>query len=332
MTAGSICEQLVQQSPGCAWALNRNHAFELVYGDAAACFCRAPGELRGAHFADVFAAEERETWDGRIERVFSGSTVSASTRPAGCGFRISITLFPVRTEDGAVFYAGGVARHPTERDLAIRLLRTQEQDRTRLSKLLHDRVGQYLSAAGLQLDLLRMDLGETPFPISQRTGEIQAMLETVMELVREINHELSPGFAERVGLRAALDRLAGRLRSEFTGTVRVLSDATARLPAETAAALYRIAQEAAWNAVRHSGCSAIEILLKSVRSGFALEVRDNGRGFDAPAGVFRSRGLGLLVMEQCAEQAGIGLEIESAPGKGTVVRARSGPREGRNNG
>ena len=93
-------------------------------------------------------------------------------------------------------------------------------------------------------------------------------------------------------------------------------------PAEAGAALYRIAREAVANAARHSGCSAIEILLQSFGSGPGLEVRDNGKGFDVTDAAFRERGAGLVVMEYCAARAGIDLRIVSSPVNGTVVQAR----------
>jgi signal transduction histidine kinase len=166
-----------------------------------------------------------------------------------------------------------------------------------------------------------MDLAESALPIPPRVGEIQAILETVIEVVRDVNRELNPAIAERIGLRAALDRLAGRLRANFQGNVQVSADAAARPAPEVAAALYRIAQEAAGHAARRVGCSAIEILLKSLRSGIALEVRDNGPGFGAADRAVRGAELELLVMQYFADRAGIELQIESAPDKGTVVRA-----------
>jgi signal transduction histidine kinase len=327
MTASRICELLLQQSPGCTWLLNRSGEFQTVYGNAARVFGRGAAELTGLHFPDLFPAPVRPCWMQRIGRVFAGETLSSGARFGAAAATYSITLFPVRGPEGGIVFAAGMAQELADRDLLLSLWRARENDRARVAQLLHDHVGQLLSAAGLQLDLLRMDLAEGAFPISQRTAEIQGMLETVMKLVRELSQELNPAVAERIGLRAALDRLAGRLRSEFQGTVRVLADPAAQPSAAAAAALYRIAQEAGLNAVRHSGCSAVEILLKSFRSGAGLEIRDNGSGFDPAGGALPQRGLGLLAMEQCAEQAGIDLQIVSSPGKGTVVTAFCRPAE-----
>jgi signal transduction histidine kinase len=320
LPAAALCEMLLRQSPGCAWLLKRDGAFQAVYGDATRVFGRAAAELESLQFADLFAPPARPSWIGRLERVFTGETLGAAGR-FGEGAAFSIAMFPIHSPDGEIAFAGGMAHEMPEGSLVLRALDALESDRARLPQLLHDRVGQSLSAAGLQLDLLRMDLAESAVPIPQRIGEIQAMLETVMGLVRDVNRELNPALAERVGLRSALDRLAGHLRADFKGNVRVFADATAHPAPEAAAALYRIAQEAAGLAARRAGCSAIEILLKSLRSGTALEIRDNGPGFNAADRAFGGGGLELLVMQHFADRAGFELEIDSAPDKGTVVRA-----------
>jgi len=326
LPAAALCEILLRQSPGCAWLLKRDGAFQAVYGDAPRVFGRAAAELETLNFTDLIEPPARPSWTGRLERLFSGETFGAAGRFGGRG-AFSITMFPIRPPDGEIAFAGGMARETPEGELVLRALEALENDRARLPQLLHDRVGQSLSAAGLQLDLLRMDLAASAFPIPQRIGEIQAMLDTVMGLVRDVYRELNPAVAERAGLRAALDRLAGRLRTDFKGNVRVFADATAQPAPEAAAALYRIAQEAAGLAARGAGCSAIEILLKSLRSGLALEIRDNGPGFDVADGPFRGAGLEFLVMQHFADRAGIELQIDGAPDKGTVVRALCRERE-----
>jgi two-component system NarL family sensor kinase len=229
-------------------------------------------------------------------------------------------VFPVRSAAGEIVFAGGMAHEIPEAALLLRALDGLETDRARLSGLLHDRIGQGLSAAGLQLDLLRMDLADGGVPVPQRIGEIQAMLESVMGLVRDVNRELNPAVAERVGLRGALDRLAGELRREFKGNVRVFADATAQPPPEVAAALYRIAQEASGHAARRTGCSAIEILLKSLRSGVALEIRDNAPRLGNANSVYGVGGIDLLVIQHLADRAGTELQIETTQEKGTVIR------------
>jgi signal transduction histidine kinase len=182
-------------------------------------------------------------------------------------------------------------------------------------------VGQNLTAMGLQLDLVRMDLESLAPATVSRVTDIQKLLEGMMQEVREYSYELNPSTVERAGLRDALDRLAANMRGSFSGSVRVNVDPSLKLDPKIATAMYQIAQEAVENAAKHSACSVVEIAVKSTKAGPVLEVRDNGRGFD-PADVLGGRrGLGILSMEHYAAQAGLDFSIRSNRETGSVVRA-----------
>jgi two-component system NarL family sensor kinase len=203
-------------------------------------------------------------------------------------------------------------------------LGAQEFERQMVAKFLHDKVGQNLTAVGLQLDLVRMDMECLSPDTASRVSDIQKLLEVMMQEVREYSYELNRAAVERAGLRSALDRLTTRVRGRFSGAVRVNVDPSLKLDPKVASSLYQIAQEAVENAVQHSACSVIEIAVKSTKAGLSLEVRDNGRGFD-PADVLGGRrGLGILSMEHYAAQAGLDFSIRSNRETGSVVHA-AGP-------
>jgi signal transduction histidine kinase len=166
-----------------------------------------------------------------------------------------------------------------------------------------------------------MDLDGSPGAAREHIEEIQTLLESVMEQVRNFSYELNPSTVERVGLRSALDRLGARIREHFHGSLRIDMDSSIALPPNAASALYRIAEEAVENAAHHSGCSWIEIAVKSGDRGAWMEVRDNGRGFDPADLQEMGRGLGLLSMEHHANEAGLRLSISSSRQSGTIVRA-----------
>ena len=102
-------------------------------------------------------------------------------------------------------------------------------------------------------------------------------------------------------------------------------DSTVHIPPPQSKAIYQIVQEALENSIAHSECSLVELLLKSTRNGPVAEIRDNGKGFDA-ADLKSQKGLGLLVMEHCAREAGLKLTVQSeSPGGTTVVIAYENP-------
>ena len=325
--AKRLCEMLLEQAPACTWMLRRDLTFERVFGISAPLFGKPPEALAGHPLLDSVPHERRTAWQERIERVFRGESIILRERFASGLF--SMVHFPMRVPDGDIRYAAGTALevtaiHAAEQELrytAINVLKAQETERARLSRFLHDEVGQCLSAAGLQLDLLRMDLECTVPNIRTRTAEVQQVLEGVMQRVREFVTELNPALVERAGLHSALDHLVGRRRRTFPGTLRLLADSSLRLETPVAGALYKITEEAVDNAIRHAGCTLVEVLLKSTRQGPALEVRDNGAGFDPVELNGARRGLGLLLMEHCAAEAGIDLAVASMRGRGTTVTA-----------
>ncbi len=220
-------------------------AFAQIYGDPAPLFARSAVELLGRLPGDLLGPDEASAWRGRFARAFSGETMLLrERRAAGTWY---VTVFPLRI-DGEIRFAGGSAREITPwsaaeqelRHAVLGALKSQEFERTMVSKFLHDSVGQNLTALGLQLDLVRMDLASVSPETCLRIGEIQKLLEEMMESVREYSYELNPSTVERAGLRPALDRMAGRIRARFSGTLRVNVDPSLKLDPKLATAQYQI--------------------------------------------------------------------------------------------
>jgi|GEM_PF-630873 two-component system NarL family sensor kinase len=209
----------------------------------------------------------------------------------------------------------------TAADKLLKLLQEEEEVRNRTSRVLHDEVSQVLSAVGLQLDVLRMDFAESHPEVAERTAEIQQLLEKAIDEVRDLSRDLDPSMVERAGLNSALNRLVGRVRETAGVSVRLLMDPAARVTGEAADALYRIAEQALDNSIRHACGAPVEILLRPSRLGVVLEIRDEGDGFDVDQARSTSPGLGLILMEYQALRAGLDLSVTSAPGKGTIVKA-----------
>jgi signal transduction histidine kinase len=191
----------------------------------------------------------------------------------------------------------------------------------RVSRILHDDVGQVLTGVGLLLDVLKLDLKKEIPEITDRINEIQKMLDQAVQQVRALSYDLNPSIVERAGLQLALDRLIGRYRDQFTGSLRYLYDCSMRVPTPVGNAWYKIAELALENALKHAEATRIEVHVRRARNRLALEVRDNGKGFSLLDAKINPRGLGLLLIEHHAASAPIAMEVKSAPGKGTTVRS-----------
>jgi signal transduction histidine kinase len=202
------------------------------------------------------------------------------------------------------------------RALSRRLLEVQEEERARLARDLHDDIGQALTALKIQVESLRLVLGEA----SQRTrvDECVDTIQSTLERVRQLSLSLRPPQLDDLGLAAALRshldrqaRVAG-LASHFDA-----GDAPHDLSPDTETACFRVAQEAITNVLRHARARNLWVRLYDAAGQLALSVRDDGAGFD----VRSVRGLGLAGMEERTALVGGSLELRAAPGQGTVVLA-----------
>ena len=320
-----LSKLLLEQCQGISWAVDEVGAFHKFYSDPSSIFGKSAVELQDKTPDAALDPGPGEQWKTRFTRALSGETLMLRERRGDITWLVK--LFPIRI-DGRISHVGCVAQDSPPwstadqelRRTVLSALRTPEFERKMAPQFLHDSVGQNLTAFGLQLDLIRMDL-ESVFPATcARILEVQKTLESMMEEVREYSHELNPATVERAGLRSALDRVASRLLHRFKGWLRIKVDPSLKLDPKIASALFHIAQEALENAVQHAGCSNIEIAVKSTRKATVLEVKDDGQGFDPDDILGVRRGLGLLSMEHFAAQAGLLLTITSSADSGTLVR------------
>ncbi|HMC66158.1 MAG TPA: response regulator [Gemmataceae bacterium] len=209
------------------------------------------------------------------------------------------------------------------RSLSRQLLAAQEAERRHIARELHDQVGQALTALKINLEGLQRIAGG---------GARNALVESIdiasqtLQQVRTLSLDLRPSMLDDLGLVAALrwylDRQAQR--AGFQAAV-VAESLPQPLAAEIATACFRVAQEAVTNIVRHAGARHVQIELKPVQADLEMTIRDDGTGFDAPAARQRaSRGgsLGLLGMQERVMLLSGQFEVESAAGRGTVIRVR----------
>ncbi len=200
------------------------------------------------------------------------------------------------------------------RDSTRRALGAQEGERLRIARELHDEVGQQLTALLLQLSSARRQAGEELQPI---LAEAHALARESLEDIRRVARELRPEALDDLGLPSALAALCERLRQQ-AGLV-VERDVQPVLPAlsgEEELVLYRVAQEALTNVLRHAGVDRAALSLRVADDGIVLEVRDDGRGFEVEGAIHN----GLIGMRERALLVGGTLEVRSRPGAGTLVR------------
>jgi signal transduction histidine kinase len=206
--------------------------------------------------------------------------------------------------------------------MSHRLLEAQEMERHRIGRGLHDQLGPLLTAIKLSLDLAQHDRGPRK---ARALAEAQSLTTEAMQLVRDLSVELSPTVLDRMGLPSAIRWLVDRHSKWATAPARVQLEPVGRLPTSVEAACFRVAQEALTNAERHASARQLHVSLTAGLGAIEIVVFDDGKGFDVAAAREKAAAggsLGLLGMQEIASLAGGELEIVSAPGRGTTIRAR----------
>jgi two-component system NarL family sensor kinase len=212
------------------------------------------------------------------------------------------------------------------RALAKAVWQVQEEERRRLARELHDGLGQDLTALKNQLETLaREAAGVSPDGLAGRLTAAVELAARALQDTRELSRLLRPPILDDLGLVPALSWLARTLREATGLEVHVAGyDVEGRLPADLEILIFRVAQEALTNTLKHSGAKLAVVTLRRRGGWLELEVVDAGRGFDAdralsPAG--GADGCGLRGMRDRLELFGGRLRIISAPEAGTRVRA-----------
>jgi PAS domain S-box-containing protein len=205
------------------------------------------------------------------------------------------------------------------RNLAAHLLSVREEERARISREVHDELGQSLTAVKMDLAWLAVRLPQRNGPMLKRIRSTRQLADSIIQSIRRISTELRPAVLD-LGLAAAVEWQVQEFqaRSGIQCTVRLLTREEVTSNASTA--MFRIFQETLTNVARHAKATRAEVVLQKQRDRLVLLVHDNGRGFDQ-ADPSLSKSLGLLGMRERAAILGGKVSISSAPGKGTTVSA-----------
>ena len=213
--------------------------------------------------------------------------------------------------------AGGSDGSTARRRLARRLIAVQEEQRLRLSRELHDDLGQMLASLALELHNVRSDSAE----LDDRLARAAMLVDQLSGKVHDAAWNLRPADLDRLGLRASVEDLTAVLCDQLGIACDVdLEALSSPLPAETGLTLYRIAQEALTNIGKHAAPARVSVTAHVHDGRMRLTIEDDGRGFDGE-GEPGPGHLGLAGMKERLALVGGQLKLETAKGKGTTVYA-----------
>jgi PAS domain S-box-containing protein len=293
--------------------------------------------------AELVSERFRSGYERVIQSLVAGSDVaeieSELTRADGSMFDAFLRIAAVRDSQDRFLYTRSTviditARKRAEAELrehsdelqaiSERVVEIQETERRSLSAELHDRLGQNLAAINLNLHIVKDQLSrDSRTKVGSRLDDSIALVERTVEGVRDVAAALRPLVLDDYGLVVTLQGYGEQFAARTGIRVAVTSTgALLRLEQDVEMALFRVSQEALTNVLRHAKATGVQVTLATQAKVVTLTIADDGCGFDAePAMDHRTRGLGLLIMQERMRAVDGSLRIESRPGAGTSVMA-----------
>ncbi|HTO71180.1 MAG TPA: sensor histidine kinase [Myxococcota bacterium] len=230
------------------------------------------------------------------------------------------TLGSALSRDARQNLAAARSARDRARELSRRLIHAEEEERKRIAGELHDRMGPRFFELYYGIDRARSAVDAGKPDAAERLARLGADARECGDEIRGLMNELRPSVLDDFGVAEALREIGAALEAQGELRVRLAIDPDAKAPrGEVNVALFRIAQEAVLNARKHAEAQELELGLARDAHALVLTVRDDGCGFDSSR---PARGhFGLHTMRERAEACGGRLELESAPGRGTTLRA-----------
>jgi len=198
-----------------------------------------------------------------------------------------------------------------------RLIESQEQERARIGRELHDDINQRLAMLAVELEQLQSN----PSEVQSRARELQRHMAEVSNDVQALSHELHSSKLEYLGAVAGIKSWCKEFSERQKIEVDFRGDVSSVLPREIGVTLFRVLQEALHNAVKHSGVKHLEVQLRQESGEIHLIVSDLGRGFDLNSAL-QAKGLGLISMRERVRLVNGKIAIQSKPTGGTTVHVR----------
>ncbi len=318
---------LVASSPDLVWLTDAKGTLTFVSDAARPMLGMDPTELMGRPYAEIFAPSARRDAAVRFRWLTRHPTAVHRMRLPfrhSDGHEVLVEINGTgMTADGKFIGAHGAARDVGERDRLERDLRRQAgelaagEERAHLARELHDSVTQALFSMTLVSRSVELLLDRDPEAARAQLAQLRDLQREALAEMRALIFELRPGNLEQDGLSRALRTHTSALQGRLGLPIVVESTLDERLPLPIEEVLYRIAQEALHNVVKHAGARQVRLEVGRIASGIRLRIVDDGKGFD-PARVPDGH-LGLAGMRTRADKIGARFTVTSVAGQGTTI-------------
>ncbi len=205
--------------------------------------------------------------------------------------------------------------------LAARLQTVREEERTRISREIHDEFGQALTSLKFDLALLVKNIPAENISALDKAKSMKQYIDKTIHLIRRISTELRPPILDDFGLKAALEWQAQDFQNKTGILCELKSGLKEKLPMERekSISVFRIFQEALTNVARHAAASRVTIEFHQKKNILSMQIKDNGRGI-TDDDIMKKTSLGIMGMKERAFAMNGEFAIQSKPGKGTLVK------------
>ena len=201
--------------------------------------------------------------------------------------------------------------------MSRKLIESQEQERARIGRELHDDISQRLAMVAVKLEQLQ----ENPTEVESRLRDLRKETTEIADDVQALSHELHSSKLEYLGVVAGLRSWCSQLAERQRMEINFKSDVSSALPLDIGVCLLRVLQESLHNAMKYSGVKRVDVQVSEHSNEVQLTISDSGRGFDLRAAQ-QGRGLGLTSMQERVRLVNGTIAIESMPHAGTTIRVR----------
>jgi PAS domain S-box-containing protein len=264
----------------------------------------------------------------KLDECFKGNVVKYEGKFSypGIGERhLLLSYDPIEGADGTIDRAACILHDVTERKraeealsgMSRKLIESQEQERARIGRELHDDINQRLAMLAVELEHLQED----PSDLSNRVQELQTKMTEISNDVQALSREMHSSKLEYLGVVAGIKSWCKEFSERQKMEIDFKNEVSSTLAFDVGLSLFRVVQEALHNAQKHSGVKRIEVQLREDSGEIHLVVSDLGRGFDLETAV-RGRGVGLTSMRERVRLVGGTISVDSKPLGGTTIHVR----------
>jgi signal transduction histidine kinase len=277
-----------------------------------------------------------EHWREVHRRSLEGETLRADEerwdRKGGTTLWVRWEIRPWRTSSGIIggllIFAEDITQRKQMQDalstISRKLIESQEQERTRIGRELHDDINQRIAMLTVELEQLQGD----PSDVQNRLQDLREQMVELSNDVQGLSHELHSSKLEYLGVVSGMRSWCKEFGQRRNMVIDFKSDVSSVLPFDIGISLFRVLQEALHNADKHSAVKRMEVELWEASNEVHLVVADLGKGFDFDAAI-RGQGLGLTSMQERVRLVGGTISIKSKPMGGTTIHVRVPFEQGR---